>query len=237
VVPVCFDSSKYLQSSATFEPGLEAQGKFRFYAISNDEKNVDKVIKCFHSEFDHSDNAVLVIQINQNKDGTSKIDEKIYEVKKSLGLNKEPTLYKKDIVVEKPVRADSTSMHQFGDCYVSVSSRRTINSEDIDAMGFGNTPIVSDQSDAAEYVDKQYCVKSLFKINTNQSAWRDVNNGKDYQIDTCEKEIKSMMRRLYEEWCQNPMRYKASKRQEGITRINTFSIDSVGKTMKELLNA
>ena len=45
----------------------EAQGKFKFYYLGdlNDRKNIESIITCFHSEFDRSENAALIIKVKK----------------------------------------------------------------------------------------------------------------------------------------------------------------------------
>jgi hypothetical protein len=238
VVPFAIDIDLYKgQSSQNIEGGIESIGKFKFYTISDtDNNNIDRLLRCFHSEFDNTDDAVFAIQINSNN--TKNLDERIARVKNSLGLNKDVLSYKRDIIVAKRDSAvNSFAMHSFGDCYISSLSQRTLNLEEIHAMGFGNTPIISGGTDAVDYFGNKYAVDYIYTVNTEKSKiYPDVNNGRDYKILPCEKQLKAMMRRLYEEWKTNPILYKAKKRSEGLERLSTFSIENVGKIMKENIN-
>lgn len=236
-VPFAFDTTLYTKQQNRVNAGVESNGKFKFYTIGESNNDgLDRVIRCFHSEFDHEDNAILVVQTNGN---ASNINEKITQVKNNLGLNRQASLYKKDIVVTAPDLYQSFgALHSFCDCYISNLNQRTLYSEEFNAMAFGNTPIVSKLSDSIDYFGDEHAVDSIYCTNTSPSQmWAGVNNGKDYKILPCDLQIKSMMRKLYEEWKQNPIKYKAAKKQKALERSNMFSIESVGNKLKELLNA
>jgi len=238
VMPFAFDMSMYTKPQQTLRGSLESDGKFRFYTISALENpNIERVLRCFHSEFDHTDNAVLIIQVNSAD--ASSLDARITRVKAELGLEKIPSLYKKDIIVTKPDPAQtSDNSHSFGDCYVSSLSQRSLYSEEFNAMAFGNTPIILKNTDAVDYMGDKYAVNSIYNVNVSHSrVWPEINNGKDYTLSACEKEIKSTMRRLYNEWLSNPPLHKVKKRQEVFDRVKSFSIESVGQKMKEVLYA
>lgn len=238
VVPFAFDTSVYTKPQQTLRGSLESDGKFRFYTITDlDNPNIERVLRCFHSEFDHTDNAVLIIQVNSADAMT--LDSRITRVKTNLGLEKTPSLYKKDIIVTKPDPSQSSdNSHTFCDCYVSSLSQRSLYSEEFNAMAFGNTPIILKNTDIADYLGDKYAVNSVYNVNMSHSKiWPEVNNGKDYTLVACEKEIKSMMRKLYNEWLSNPPLHKVKKKQEAFDRIASFSIESVGQKMKELLYA
>lgn len=238
VMPFAFDASVYTKPQQTLKGSIESDGKFRFYTITNlNNPNLERVLRCFHSEFDHTDNTVLIIQLNSS-DATG-IDNLITKVKSDLGLQKKPQLYKKDIIVNKPNYTEpSDNTHSFCDCYISSSSQRSLCIEEFNAMAFGNTPIVSKNTDAVDYFGDKYAVTSVYNVNTDQSKmWPEVNNGKNYTILPCEKEIKSMMRKLYNEWLSNPPMHKVKKKQEAFDKITMFSLESVGQKMKELLYA
>lgn len=238
VVPFAFDTTTYTQPRQPLRGNLESDGKFRFYTITElDNPNLERVLRCFHSEFDHTDQAVLIVQVNN--ENASNIDQRITQVKTSLGLAKTPQLYKKDIIITKADNKESSdNTHQFGDCYVSSLSQRSLYSEEFHAMGFGNTPIILKNTDAIDYCGDKYAVNSVYNVNVNHSKiWPDLNNGKNYVLSPCEKEMKAMMRKLYNEWLSNPPLHKVKKKQEAFDRLALFSIESVGKKMKELLYA
>lgn len=238
IMPFAFDASEYTKPQQDLRGSLESDGKFRFYTISGTgNPNLERVLRCFHSEFDHTDNAVLIIQTNSS-DATN-IDSVITKVKTDLGLQKKPQLYKRDIIVTKPNdREPSNNTHSFCDCYVSSLSQRSLYSEEFNAMAFGNTPIILKNTDAIDYLGDKYAVTSVYNVNTDQSKmWPEVINGKNYTLSPCEREIKSMMRKLYNEWLSNPPLHKVKKKQEAFDRVTMFSTESVGKKMKELLYA
>lgn len=237
VVPFAFDNNTYKMQHPQTQGDIEADGKFKFYTISELENpNLDRILRCFYSEFSHNDNAALLIQLNTTN--PTALDERITSIKTNLGLEKEPSLYKKVIIVNKLSDQPCDQIHAFCDCYLSSLAQRSLYTEEYNAMGFGNTPIVSKNTDSIYYFGSKYAVDSMYKVNTSHSKmWPDANNGKDYTIIPCDRQIKSMMRKLYNEWNENPVMYKINKRKEALEIIEAFSIKSVGQTMKEILYA
>ena len=63
-----------------------------------------------------------------------------------------------------------------------------------------------------------------------------MNNGKDYVIIPCEKEMKEAMRKLYNAWSGNPVIYGVNRKREAFERLEVFSLENVGNNMKENLN-
>lgn len=238
IVPFAFDTSVYTQQRQPLRGSLESDGKFRFYTITEpDNASLERVIRCFHSEFDHTDQAVLIIQVNSADGG--QVDSRITNVKANLGLQKTPPLYKKDIIITKAdSKEPSDNTHFFCDCYVSSLSQRSLYSEEFHAMAFGNTPIVLKNTDAVDYCGDKYAVNSFYNVNMSHSKiWPELSNGKNYILSPCEREMKAMMRKLYNEWLANPPLHKVKKKQEVFDRVASFSIESVGQKMKELLYA
>ena len=50
--------------------------------------------------------------------------------------------------------------------------------------------------------------------------WPDLNNGRDYVIIPCEKEMKEAMRKLYSTWLENPVIYSVNKKREAWQKGN-----------------
>jgi hypothetical protein len=126
----------------------------------------------------------------------------------------------------------------FCDCYISSLSQRSLFSEEFHAMAFGNTPIVLQDTDAEYYTGPKYSVSTVYETNAVRSElWPDISNGKNYIIKPCEKQTKAIMRELYNEWKENPATYKVNKKKEAFDKSEAFSIKSVGKIMKETLDA
>lgn len=238
VVPFAFDIDVYTKQYEQLQGGIETADKFRFYTISDlNNSDLDRVIKCFYSEFSHTDKTVLVIQINDNNpDG---LDDKITTIKSKLGLEKEPHLYNKVVIVTRQNASDSyNQIHTFCDCYVSSLRQRSLNGEEFSAMAFGNTPIIAKHTDAVYYMGDKYAVDAIYNVNMSHSQmWPDANNGKDYTLTPCELQTKAMMRKLYNKWTENPVTYKLEKRQQAFKIMQNFSTESVGNIMKEIIYA
>lgn len=237
-VPYAFNKDNYKATTSAINGGIETKDKFRFYTIINNEGDgVERVLRCFHSEFDDTDNVVLLLGVDESCN-KQLIDQKIEKVKTDLGLKPQASDYRKDVFVPR-LSGSHEPLHIFSDCYVSCGTQRTLNLEEFDAFAFGNTPIVPNSTDAEEYFyDYECVVASIYQTNTNRSKmWPDLNNGKDYVIIPCEKEIKETMRKLYSAWSENPVIYSVNRKREAFEILEVMSLENIGNYMKENLNA
>jgi glycosyltransferase involved in cell wall biosynthesis len=89
LVPHCFDMDVYTQKYPELNIP-QAKNKFKFYYVGevNDRKNLRCLIRCFHSEFDKTDNAVLILKVNKFGYDSQKltvfVDQMIQEEKAKL---------------------------------------------------------------------------------------------------------------------------------------------------------
>jgi hypothetical protein len=51
-----------------------------------------------------------------------------------------------------------------------------------------------------------------------------------------DEKLKRRMRWTYEGWKENPIQYNLSNQKSGLRAIDTFSLKTVGETMKEAIN-
>lgn len=237
-VPYAFNKNDYKATTSPVNGGLETKDKFKFYTIINNEGDgLERVLRCFHSEFDDTDNVVLLLGVDESCN-KQLIDQKIEKVKIDLGLKPQASDYRKDVFVPR-LSGSHEPLHVFADCYVSCTTQRTLNLEEVSAFAFGNNPIVAEETDAEMYFKDYECiVSSIYQANTKRSKmWPDLNNGKDYIIIPCEKEIKEAMRNQYNAWSENPVIYSVNSKRKAFERLEEMSLENVGNYMKENLNA
>lgn len=237
LLPHCSDKDDYSKKQPQIET-KEALGNFKFYTIFDSSmQNLECLLKCFHSEFDKEEKVSLIIQIG-NSETPESLSKTISTIKTNINKNKKSEDYIKDIVVPQ-VEDPSTlnQLHEYGDCFVSSSNQRCLTSDIFNAMCFGSTPIVLDKTDAAEYVDPETVVNSVYKImqDGESDRWKDVYNQKNYYLTPCEKHTKEIMRNLYNQWLNDPL-ISIQKRKLGLRKADKFSLQSVGNVAKGMLS-
>ena len=247
VVPHAFDIDKYTKKY----PDLtvpEAEGKFKFYFVGDwsQRQNIETVVSCFHSEFDKSENATLILNVRQFGVGPeelkSKVDALIGSIKNSLRMYNDPIDYIKDITITAKVSEDNTySLHQYCDCLLSTSHGESWPMSAFDAMAFGNKPICSDFGGAREFIteDENTGKKIEGTYSTcrcSDSPFKDVFTGRENWFVPCEREIKLQMRKYYEQHQKDVTQTKREAKIAGLQRAQDFSHEIIGNKMKELLN-
>lgn len=221
----------------------QANGKFKFYYIGdlNDRKNIESIIRCFHSEFDKSEPTILILKVK--KFGMSEqhvrtyVDKILSSVKSSLRLYKTLEEYKKDIVISEDLSEEHIySLHQYADCFICPSHGEAWSIPSFDAMAFGKTPICSDFGGPPDFIRQDdpatgECVPGVYSVcQCSDSAFPDMFTGREYWFTPCEKSIREQMRYYYEN--RNPTEYKI----RGLQQAKKFSYEKVGQRIKELLS-
>lgn len=237
IIPFTFNETDYKQTVSAIDGGLQTKDKFRFYSIveNNIDTGIDQVLRCFHSEFDKTDDAILLLGIDEQTN-VDQLNDKITKIKTTLGLNSNPSDYKMDVFVPK-YDGHNINLHVYADCYISSLTQRTLSGEEAAAAWFGKTPIIPRGTDAEYYFGAENSVSSIYTVNKNHSKMEpDLSNGKNYNVLMCDKEIKKKMRELYEQWKKNPVVYNVQCKKNAVSKLSKFSLKSVGDLMKEALN-
>ena len=247
VVPHTFNINKYTQKYKSLDfPG--AKDKFKFYYIGdlNDRKNVETILTCFHSEFDKSENVILILKVKKPFKDPEEVknlfDEKIANIKMSLRMS--PTIegYKKDIIITSDIpEEDIYSIHQYGDCFISPSHGEAWSIPSFEAMAFGNTPICSNFGGTKEFITDDErtgkCVDGVYSVcKCSDAAFPDIFTGREFWFQPCEKQIREQMRKYYEQHQEDPIKYKREAKIAGLESAKRFSYEAVGNTIKELLS-
>jgi hypothetical protein len=237
VVPHCFIKEHYTTNYPNIDIA-QANNKFKFYTIADStSEGLESLLKAFHSEFDKTEQVTLILQMS-GQESEDNFHKKRLEIKSKLAINKNLDDYVSDLVIP---RIEDQKMlfqlHQYADCFVTTSNQRCLPSNVFDAACFGNTPIVLENTDATNYVDKETHVRSIYLvIEKNDDSWNTTYNSKNFVFKPCEKQLRETMRKIYNAWLKNSM-IGVQNRKEGLKKATEFSLQSVGKIMKETLNA
>ena len=228
LVPHCFDIEKYTKKYPEINiPDLNNKYKFYYIGDLNERKNLRSVIRCFHSEFDKSENVALVIKAR--KFGLSPdqlkqtLNQIIGEEKTKLRLYKDQSEYLKDFIVTEDLNDEQVnSLHQYCDCFVCPSHGEAWSIPSFDAMAFGNTPICTNWGGPKEFIDGSQmktgvCVDAVASVcQCPDAAFPDIFTGKEYWFTPCEMQIREAMRTYYQS--SNKI---ASKQDRKSTRLNS----------------
>ena len=247
VVPHTCDINKYTKKYQI--PNIpQIQGKFVFYYIGdlNDRKNIESVVTCFHSEFETSEDVVLLLKVNkfsQSPEQLQKtVEEKLLNIKSSLRMYSDIRRYKKDIVISNRTNEDQIcALHQCCHCFLCPSHGEAWSIPSFDAMAFGSTPICSDFGGPREFItddDKTgKCVGGVYEVcKCSDAAFPDMFTGREYWFTPCEKQIRSQMRKYYEQYRENPIKHQTQMQAAGVQNARRFSYEVIGQQMKELLS-
>lgn len=242
VIPHCFDIEKYTKKY----PDLnlpEANNCFKFYYIGdwNQRKNLGAIIRAFHSEFDETDNAKLVFKINKFGYDSNKLRQEFEQFsnqeKQKLRIYKDLSEYKQDIIITERLSEEQLySLHQYCDCFICPSHGEAWSIPSFEAMAFGNIPICTNFGGPKDFIDVRNNNTGylIYGVETpcicQDAAFPEIFTAREHWICPSEKGIKQAMRKAYEN------KNKLTCKKDGLTRAHLFSLNTIGKLIKDKLN-
>jgi len=247
VIPHTFDTSKYKKQYETINiPELESNFVFYYIGDMNDRKNLECAVTCFHSEFDRSEDVSLVIKINKFGHAPEELNkiasERIDQIKSRLRLYSDLSRYKRDIIIPNQVPEEALyGLHQQFHCFLCPSHGEAWSIPSFEAMAFGSTPICSKFGGPPEFISDDEktgrCVDGVFSsCKCGDSAFPDLFTGREYWFTPCERQIRQQMRKYYEAYKENPIKYTVENKSAGLNQADQFSYEVIGQLMKDTLN-
>lgn len=216
---------------------------FKFYFIGdlNDRKNIESLVRCFHSEFQPHEPVSLILKVGKfgksPQETHALTDQVIMRAKQSLRMYPDLSHFKKDVVISDKIPEEKIyALHQLCDCFISPSHGEAWSIPSFDAMAFGNTPICSNFGGPKEFINPLnnktgILVDGTYSIcNSQDSAFPNLFTGREYWFTPSEKLICEYMRHYYEN------HNKPANKQAGIARARQFTYESFGKRVADLLN-
>lgn len=239
-VPHAFDLSKYDTQDNEKLKFIDKNETFKFYYIAdiNDRKNIESVIKCFHSEFHKYEPVSLVLKIKKFGANPANLYEQLKNmcdsIKQTLRIYPRVADYHEEIIITNEMTSSEIDMlHKTCDCMVSVTHGEGWSIPSFDAMCFGKTPICSDEGGPKEYISDKNTgtlVKGVYSIcEHTDAAFSNIFTGRESWFVPDEEETKAAMRFYYEN--RNTI-----DRNKGLEIAQKFSYHNVGNMIKELLN-
>lgn len=240
VIPHTFDVYQYTDSGKRiFFHNQNHTFKFYFICDIDDRKNLDSIIRCFHSEFHSNEPVSLVLKIKKSGINPNTLRQGIEklcnEIKSNMRLYKNEKDYHQEIIITEDFTDEQMKiLHLSCDCYVGPTHGEGWGIPAFEAMCYGNTPICGNEGGSKEFIDKHnkntgWLVDGSYQICQHRnSAFNDIFTGYHHWFQPNEIEIKKAMRYYYEN--------KGTKNKDGLKRAELFSYGKVGSMIKDALN-
>jgi glycosyltransferase involved in cell wall biosynthesis len=216
---------------------------FKFYYIGelNDRKNIDSIIRCFHSEFATFEPVSLILKIKKHGvsggDLTKYCENLCTTIKKEMRMYKNVESYHKELIIADDIDDKYIDiLHNSCDCFISPTHGEGWSIPAFDAMRYGKTPICSNEGGPREFIDSNNkntgtLINGIYSIcNHADPAFMDIFTGREEWFMPSEHEIKKAMRYYYEN------RYTID-RQDGERMAEKFSYQNIGNAIKGMLHA
>jgi len=242
-VPIPHDLDIY-KSNIDPIPDLPINNKFVFYTISDysSRKNVQGVIAAYLSEFNRSDDVLLILKCylegHNFKQSKQIIANDIQQIKESLRKHSDHNKYPQILIISEYLDDDSIyRLHKSCDCFVSAERGAAWNIPAFDAMGFGNAVIVTDWGGQTQFVKGAY----TWRIPCTMSMVQGMTLCPYPNLYTCKElwadpDIEILKRSMRESRDTLPSADKSSVSSDRICReLSPFSLLNAGNTIKDLL--
>lgn len=240
VIPHAFDLTKYIDSKSRINfHNKNYVFKFYFICEIDDRKNIESIIRCFHSEFSSGEPVILVLKIKKNgvdsKLLRSEIGKICDKVKTELRIHQNIDDYNTEVIITENFTDEQMRiLHLSCDCFVGPTHGEGWSIPAFDAMCFGNTPICSNEGGPKEFIDQNnkntgWLVDGIKNIcNHRNPAFPDLFTGHSHWFIPNEIEVKKAMRYYYEN--------RGKRNNDGLRRGEQFSYQRVGQIIKDALN-
>jgi len=219
----------------------ELENKFNFYFIGEyiARKNIKALLTAFHREFSRSEPVNLIIKTNLGgvspDDLTQQVQKDILQFKKQLGLYHNIEYYHSELLITEHLTYEELyALHQICDCFVMPSYGEAFCRPAIDAMGFGNTPIVTDNTGMTSFISnvEGYVVPShRIPVYTEHKPLPQLYTGWELWSEIDILALQKAMRQAYELTGLE----KVHKQQVGRDAVQKLSYTNVGQQIGQLI--
>jgi len=238
--PHAFDLSRYNKKISSRLNFGSKNSTFKFYYIAdlNDRKNIETVIRCFHSEFGRYEPVSLVLKVKKFGIHPQELQKHVSEICNSIKKNLRiyPSLedYHDEIIISDEMTEEEIDiLHHSCDCLVNTTHGEGWSIPAFDAMCFGKTPICSNEGGPKEFIknrDSGTLISGIRGVcEHSDAAFQNIFTGRESWFIPDEDEIKAAMRFYYEN-------RESIDRSRGLADAQEFSYQNVGNLIKELLN-
>lgn len=242
IVPYAFNLDKFTKE----HPKLNIQNnnyKFKFYYIGdiNDRKNLESIIRCFHSEFHASEPVALVLKINKHGANNDDVHRGVVglcsNIKESMRIYPTVKHYHQEVILCGHIPEEQIDMiHASCDCFVGASHGEGWSIPSFEAMCFGKTPICSNEGGPKEFINIDddntgRLIDGIYSVCQHSNpAFAELFTGVEEWFVPSESDIKKTMRYYYEN-------KDNIDRSAGLKQAQPFSYEAVGETIRNTINA
>lgn len=238
IVPQAIDTKKFDIAYPTHAIREANPNDFIFYTIGEltRRKNVEAVLRAFHTEFSPNEPVQLFVKTTPAGLGDNPqqlINELVNKVKVGLKLYSDIGRYKREFIVPSYASDEEiNSIHQSCNCYVTASHGEAFNIPLAEAMVAGSIVVAPNHS-GMEYITE----KNAFVAKSYESTCfgavdtiSDLYTGHEWWYDVDVNSLRKCMRDAFE-------KRDLSRRKVEVARkdMQKFSYENIGKIYKEIL--
>ncbi len=243
VIPIPSDTERYARSWEPLERlrPLKDEGNFVFYTVGEmvRRKNLQGLLKAFHTEFAPEEPVQLVIKTSRPGMPPHETHRHMVafcnEIKRGLKLYQggDPNHYKQEVIITERLSDDDVlRLHAACDCFVQPSYGEAWSIPAFDAMAMGKTPIVTNWAGYREFIGSSGWLvpcheEQVFGID---DGFVDLFTGKESWASVDHRSLRRAMREAYED-----EGLRQEKAGAGIKMATSFSYQKVGTTFREVL--
>lgn len=237
-VSEAIDITKY---DRPYTPIPELEGTFNFYFVGEfiERKNITALITAFHREFRTNEPVNLVIKTAGN---IQQINNTITNIKQNLRIYHDLQRYKKEQIIT--ARLDEQGMHNLHNschCFVMPSFGEAYCRPVVDALGYGNTPIVNDNTGMVDYIHNNngWVVNSRIEpVQTSQPPIPYIYTAKENWVSIDILDLMKCMREAYKQRDIHAKLKKDNAYKKAIqTMMKQFSYQTIGQKIQKALDA
>ena len=193
-------------------PDKRLENSYNFYFVGevNARKNIESLVRCFHSTFSREEDVNLILKLNKPGHTSEQVVQlasaDIKNIKRGLRLYKDE-LYKEDFIISDYLpRKKMVQLHNTCDCFVSCSHGEGISLSMIDAIACGNPVIVPEDTGEGAIVkslamEKIYAGKTITGELGPCYKWDTIPgyaNAYDRWVNIDESKMMARMREMFE---------------------------------------
>jgi len=213
------------QFNKQYEP-LTKSDDFIFYFIGENitRKNWLDIVTAFYTEFAPEEPVQLIIKTSQAGLNSAQVnqivDEKITRLKQRLRLYWDDSFYKKVIIITEYLSEENLRrLHCTGNCFIMPSYGEAFCRPLVEAMGFGNHVLATDNTAMKHFVPNDSLIDSTMTIvDCKDPPLADLYTGNEYWSKPNLLDLRFKMREMFNKGKQ--------KRQYDMSK---FSYEYVGQ--------
>lgn len=238
IIPECIDTSRYSKGYPEHPISLQLAGKFIFLAVGEftQRKNIEAILRAFHTEFSPSEPVELVIKTTPvgMSNPQADINSRLEAVKKGLKLYNDIGRYKRENVICGFLSEDDMiSLHQSVDCFVSASHGEAFCIPAAISMACGKVCIVPNYGGFQQYCSERnsFLVSGVedYCYQCNDTLPDLYTAGEKYFYPSIDS-LRQQMRNAF-----SKRGLSLQKQQQAKKDIEAFNIENVGKLYKKEL--